>query len=378
MEKNNSIKIIIAAGGTGGHIFPAMATGRKLRELDPKVEVLFLCGTRPLENQIYTNAGESPIRIPAKQLGSNILTYVFGFFSIFLCLLRCLGIFIKLKPKAIIGFGGYVSGAALLAGKLLGCKCVTHEANAICGKANRWLSYIVDVCAVNFEEARNSIPCKPEKVRVTKMPICNFAMGPREEALEYFDLDKDRKTVLIIGGSQGAQKMYQDLSDIVLLLDKDSAFDRWQLLWSTGKANYDALNEKLLTVRKPEHLHIKLIPFISRMDLALTVSDLAITRAGASTIAELTTARILPIFVPLPTAIYNHQELNARIICASWSGKMILQNDLSDIAKSAEFIKQFILSRSETTEKPAVPPQFDCKDASQLLAELVLSLCHNK
>lgn len=375
MKDNNLAKIIIVAGGTGGHIFPALATGKTLRRMAPQVEVSFLCGDRPLEIDMYKRADESPFIMPARHFGTGIVSRISGLFALIVNIVRCVCIFRKQQPKVIVGFGGYVSGPAILASKLLGIKTLIHEANAITGKTNLWLSRMVDIFAINFNETRKTLSCKQDKIVVTKMPICNFASPDKQGAYEYFGLNPNKKTLLIIGGSQGAKVMYEHLAAIIQSLSHDSAISsNWQILWSTGQNNYESLT--IMFEPKADEgmpLIIKFLPFISRMDYALAISDCAISRSGASTVAELLTAHIVPLFVPLPTAIYNHQEINARTVCATGFGQVLKQDELGNIDDSTRVIKEFLETQA-AADSITIPQEFVCNDAAELLSQEIMKL----
>ena len=375
MNTDKSQLFVIVAGGTGGHIFPAIATGRAIANIHGNCRIIYLCGTRPLEMELYKNAGIEPLTMSSKHFGNSIAAFVSGLFSTLLNLFRCLILFHIRKPSAVVGFGGYVTGPALLAAYFLRIPRAIHESNAVIGKTNKWLLGVVDLYAVNYLSAASNIKKSQCVIKQVLMPIQNFKHFDKQEALSFFNFSNNRKTLLVIGGSQGAQAMYEQLACIFQKLQSDPISDSWQILWSTGKNNYDWLSNRFPQTQAEQQesgLSVKLVPFISRMDFALCVADAAISRAGASTLAELTTAGIKPLLIPLPTAIYNHQELNAQILASDDSAVCLLQSQLFDTEDAFNTIINYLNTSNEihSTQK------YDCSDAADNFAKEIINLAN--
>jgi UDP-N-acetylglucosamine--N-acetylmuramyl-(pentapeptide) pyrophosphoryl-undecaprenol N-acetylglucosamine transferase len=320
------VKALIAAGGTGGHILPAIALGEAIRRNEPGSTVDFLCGQREVEQGLYAQNGIAPVTLPARQLGVGLSGRAMGLWAALRNLFRAYRLIVRNRYDVVVGMGGYVAGPAVLAGILARKPTAIHEANSVPGKTNRVLSRWVDLCAVNFEAAGKRM--KARRTEVVGMPIRQHVLdGSREEAVRFFRMDGEKRTLLVVGGSQGARYLYQTLMEALPILDEPEHGDV-QILWSTGTDNFEALEGRLRTLSL-KRLDVRLHPFITRMELALAVADVAVSRAGASTIAELLASGIYALYVPLPGAIYDHQTLNARDVVAARMGDLVPERDLT-------------------------------------------------
>lgn len=362
-------RILIAAGGTGGHIFPAIALGAALREHYPDVQCDFLCGERELERRLYASNGIVPVVFPARQLGRGITGKATGALAAALNTLRAVRLILRNRYQVVVGMGGYVCGPAMAAARLTGRRTAIHEANSIPGKTNRLLAPWVDLSAVHFPatcaqfRARKCVPVgMPIRRQVTS--------GSREEGLRLFNLDPDRRTLLVLGGSQGAKYLYDTLMNAIPLLDTAEQAD-CQILWSTGTGNYDELAGRLRE-HATRHISVNLFPFIDRMEHALAVADVAVARAGASTIAELLACGIYALYIPFPAAIYDHQTLNAREVVAAGAGDLLPEKELTPERAAAQI--RMLFDRARQSSRLTVPEGLDSRDAARRLAEMVLSL----
>ena len=319
-------KILIAAGGTGGHILPAIALGQVL-SARKECDVAYLCGERLVELDLYRNHGIRPIVMPVRQLGVGVAQRCYAVWSGLRVAQSIAALLRKEHYDAVIGMGGYVAGPALLAAVFTRRASVIHEANAIPGRTNRWFAPWVDETLVNFPRAGGLMRCR--RCTVTGMPIRAeiYESGTREEGIREFELDAEKRTLLIIGGSQGARYLYRSLMSALPILDKQKNNDV-QILWSTGTTNFDELSQSLAALHL-RFISVKLRPFIDRMDLALAVADAAISRAGASSIAELLARGVYALYIPLPSAVYDHQRWNAEEVQKLGAGEYVLERELS-------------------------------------------------
>lgn len=300
--------IAIAAGGTGGHIFPAVATGEKLRELVPGMSVHYACGERPLELSLFERSSIEPTVFPARQLKPGPIAKLAGMAAAGGNLLRAARWLKATKADVVIGFGGYVSGPTVLAGKLVGCKTAIHEANSIPGKTNKILSSFMDLTSTHFEATLSHLAGK--KKLAVGMPLRPLsAASSKAEARTALGLEPGMETLLIMGGSQGAKFLYENIMNALPQLDRE--LDRpLQVLWSTGDQNLEDLQVKARGLAL-ERITLHLVPFVNDMGNALLAADVALARAGASTLAELISFGVYTVYVPFPGAIYDHQTHNA-------------------------------------------------------------------
>lgn len=363
------LRLLIAAGGTGGHILPAVALGEALSTYHKEVEFRYLCGERPLERELYAQNAIEPIVLPARQVGRGISGKLQGFGAALGNTFRAMALLRREKFDAVIGMGGYVTGPAVLAGVLLGRKTAIHEANSIPGKTNRYLAPWVDLCAVHFPVTGRLLRSK--RVLVCGMPIRqSFSSGCREQGQKIFGLSTHKRTLLISGGSQGAKYLYATLMSALPQIDTPENEDL-QILWSTGTGNYEELNRQLQGVAL-QHLTVKLIPFIKETNHAFAAADVALARAGASTIAEFLASGLFALYVPLPSAIYDHQTLNAREVVKLDAGEMIAEKELS-AARVGQAVRS-LLEKARLGKRLEMRSELDSRHAARTLADALCGL----
>lgn len=293
------MRFVIAAGGTGGHIMPALVLFRLLKKEGH--EVRFMCRPEDIEmtKQLKEIAGEVLTLSSAgwkRTFGVDILR---TFKSALGSIVSARKLLASFHPHAVVTFGGYPGFAPSFAAKFVGSRVVMIEQNSIPGLANKLIYPLAKCVILNYAYTKKLF----KKGIVIGNPV-NPRIGrvDRKKALEHFRLDKRKKTVLVFGGSQGAS----GLNKVILLtLGKLKEFN---LLWSCGRKNYDVLKDA------PEVLkckHLKLYPFIEEMEFAWAVADVVVSRSGASTISEMRAARVPGVLVPFPQASENHQYYNA-------------------------------------------------------------------
>jgi UDP-N-acetylglucosamine--N-acetylmuramyl-(pentapeptide) pyrophosphoryl-undecaprenol N-acetylglucosamine transferase len=299
-------RIIISGGGTGGHIFPAIAIANALKKLDPATEILFVGASGRMEMEKVPAAGYKIIGldiqgIQRKSIWKNIMFPV----KLFNSVRRSLQIINEFKPDAAVGVGGYASGPLLYAASLKGIPTLIQEQNSYAGITNKWLGAKAKKICVAFDGMEKFFPF--DKIIKTGNPIrresINIA-GKQMEALEHFKLSSLKKTILITGGSLGARTLN---NSILAGIEKIIAADV-QVIWQTGKVYHKAILEAL---GANQHPGICVTEFLNRMDLAYAAADVIISRAGAGTIAELCVVKKPVILVPSPNVAEDHQTKNA-------------------------------------------------------------------
>lgn len=329
MIKNDlKYRILIAAGGTGGHLFPAVAVAEELRLIIPDVEFLFIGTKKRMEKDIipelgYKYSGTSITGLPRKA-GLKLIVF---FFSLIVAIFQALLNVLKFKPKVAIGTGSYISVPPLLASKLVGAKIFLIESNSFPGVATKFLSPIATEVYLSFEQSKKYFK-DHSKLIVTGTPVRkNLFEKDRKKAAEYFNLNENIKTILVIGGSLGARNINEKIKAIYKQLS-----DQYQLIWQTGKKDFDLYN----SIEKNERVVI--VPFIDRMDYAYSICDLLISRSGASTISEVIAQGIPSILIPSPNVTENHQYYNALELVEQNAAELHLDNE------SAESLMNKILS----------------------------------
>lgn len=363
------LRILIAAGGTGGHIFPAIALGEALAAHHPETRFDYLCGERPLERELYASQGIEPIVFPARQLGTGLVSRAAGLWAAAANTWRAWRLVRSGGYDVVIGMGGYVTGPAVLGAVLARRATAVHESNSVPGKTNLMLAPLVDLSAVHF--AATGGRWRARRTERVGMPLRAGIFGAdRAEAIRHFGLDPARRTLLVIGGSQGARFLYETLMTGLPQLDTPAHADL-QVLWSTGTANLEMLSARLRAAA-PRHISVRLEPFIHRMDLALAAADLAVARAGASTGAELVSCGITTLFIPYPHAIHDHQTANAREFVAAGAGEMFGERELTPELFAGTITR--MLAATPAGHRFTPREDLDSRGAARTLARLLHDL----
>jgi UDP-N-acetylglucosamine--N-acetylmuramyl-(pentapeptide) pyrophosphoryl-undecaprenol N-acetylglucosamine transferase len=300
-------KIIISGGGTGGHIFPAIAIANELKRRNPTADILFVGASGKMEMEKVPQAGYSIIGLPITGFQRRIAFSNFLLpFKLVYSLIKAFFILRKFKPQAVIGVGGYASGPILRIASILNIPTVVQEQNSFPGKTNRILSKVVSKICVAYPNLDKFFP--KEKIVLTGNPVRNEMVsidGKKDNALTHFKLDTSKKTILIIGGSLGARTLNESLINSI---DKIVA-SNVQVIWQCGKFYFpNYANKQEYLVAHGVHL----FEFIKEMDLAYAAADVIISRAGAMSVSELTIIEKPTILVPSPNVSDDHQTHNAK------------------------------------------------------------------
>lgn len=300
-------RVIISGGGTGGHIFPAIAIADEIKKRNPKAEILFIGAQGKMEMEKvpaagYRIEGLTIVGFQRKLTFSNFLLP----FKIIKSLFKARSILKEFKPQAVVGVGGYASGPTLQAATMLKLPTLVQEQNSFPGKTNKLLASKVNVLCTAYDGLDKFFP--KEKIRLTGNPVRHDMVsidGKREEAMNYYGFDSSKKTILIIGGSLGARTLNNAL---VQNIAEIARHDEIQILWQSGKLYY----EQMLEIMNKEKVgSIKLVQFIDRMDLAYAAADVIISRAGAISVSELCLIGKPVVLVPSPNVAEDHQTKNA-------------------------------------------------------------------
>jgi len=313
-------KFILSGGGTGGHIYPAIAIANELKSRFPDAEFLFVGAKEKMEMQKVPQAGYKIIGLWIAGLQRR-LTFDNTLFPIKLIssLLKSRTIIRNFKPDVVVGTGGFASGPLLQIAAIAGIPTVIQEQNSYPGITNKLLSKNADKICVAYENLERFFP--KNKMILTGNPVRQDLIdidSKREEALQYFNLDPNKQTLLVLGGSLGARRVNQLIAKEILTF----AAHNIQVIWQCGKLYFDEYK------RVEENENIQIHSFIDRMDLVYAAADIVISRAGASSVSELCIVGKPVIFIPSPNVAEDHQTKNAQAIVDKKGALLLKESEL--------------------------------------------------
>ncbi len=359
------MKIIISGGGTGGHIFPAVAIAKTILSRKPDAEILFVGAEGKMEMEKVPAAGFKIIGLPIVGLQRRLtLKNLVVPFKLVASMIKARRILSEFKPDIAIGVGGYASGPLLRAATGKKIKTLIQEQNSYPGITNKILSSKVDRICVAYEGLEKYFP--KEKIVITGNPVrpeVTKLAGKRERALEQFHLDHSKKTILVIGGSLGART----INLAIRRWSEDLVKEGYQLIWQTGKP-YSAKGKEL--AGGVEGVWVG--DFIREMEYAFAAADIVISRAGAMAIAELCVVGKPAIFVPYPFAAEDHQTVNAKNLLAKHAGIMIRDEDAKEklVAETIALVKNEALKNELSRHIAAL----GIRDADLVIARKILDI----
>ena len=361
-------RVLFACGGTGGHVYPAIAIADAVRELRPGAAVSF-AGTRDrMEWEAVPKAGY-PIRavtVSGFQRGLTTeavrrnATFPFKLAKGLWDSWRAISAF---DPDVVVGTGGYVSGPVGLAASLRGVPLVLQEQNAYAGATNKLLAKRAARVFVAFEAARPYFA--GTDVTVAGNPVrADLARADRAEARAHWEIPDDARVLLAMGGSLGAGPINGALK---LHLDAVLAGEDAVLIWAAGKRYYDTLREAT-----PEHPRLRLVPYLDRMDLAYAAADLALCRSGAITCSELAVTGTPSVLVPSPNVTADHQTKNARALADAGAAVVLPESDLS--ARFTDAVLPLLRDHASLADMGGAAREIARPDAAHEIAEAVVAL----
>lgn len=317
------MKAVIAGGGTGGHIYPAVAVLESLAASGVPTETVFVGTRRGLEGGIVSGLGYRLRSIVARPLPMKKSPgYFFSLACAIVGTIQSVFILAWDRPNVIIGTGGYASAPVVMAGRLLGIPILLIEPNSVPGRTTTMLARFADEVALGLQESVRYFS-RGTNLRVTGVPIRPSMLAcTREEGMRLFGLDPERKTIFVFGGSRGASSINKAFVDAARTLQDRQDL---QFLAQTGASDYEMVSEAVSRLRIPCVVH----PYIDDIGPAYAAGNLAVCRAGAGTIAELTAFGLPSILIPYPHATAGHQETNAKILEESGAASVILDEDLN-------------------------------------------------
>lgn len=342
------MKVVIAAAGTAGHINPGLAIANKIKQEEPKSEITFIGTTRGLENDLVPRAGFNLKTIDAYGLSKKLtIENIKKMYKTLKGYGEAKKILKDLKPDIVIGTGGYICGATILAAHNLKIPTMLHESNSFPGKAVKMLAKKTDVILISFEDAKERIP-NAKKIVHTGTPVKikkqEYTNSQIEKLKKELGLNNEKPLVLIFGGSQGAQKINEAIMGII----KNKLNKEYQIIWATGPKQYDIIKEKLedanININYIENT--KIVPYIYNMEEIMNVSDLIVSRSGAMTITEIANLAKPSILVPLPNVSGDHQMYNAKVLANKNAAIIIKNDDLNTVDLNTK-IKEIVLDKNK-------------------------------
>ncbi len=366
--------IVVSGGGTGGHIYPALAIAEEMLKRHPNMEIHYV-GRIGGREETLSSKSDLPItfhgihaaNIPRKlstRLFATIWENVLGMYES----RRLLKI---IQPDVVIGTGGYVSGTTVKMAQRMGIPTLIHESDAIPGITNRLLGRKANIVTTSYAQLVDYFGKK--KVHVTGNPLRGrFDNLNREEGLKAFRFESGQPVLLVFGGSQGSLSINQNVVEALDLLEKRKR--QYQVIFQTGEKGYLATTEALKNVKG-----IKLViqPFIYNMAQAYAASDLVIARSGAISLSEIAACGLPSILIPYPHATANHQEKNARAVENAGAAKVILEKDLSPIVL-AELIDSLVMDLNVKQKMSEASRNLGKPNATKAICDLIESLMKSR
>ncbi len=361
------MKVIISGGGTGGHIFPAIAIANALKSKVKDIDILFIGAKGRMEMEKIPAAGYNikGLWISGLQRRITVKNFLFPL-KVISSLFIARKIIADFKPDAVIGVGGYASGPTLRAATTKHIPTLIQEQNSYPGITNKILASKVNKICVAYKDMEKYFPAS--KIVVTGNPVRQNIVNntiEKQDAINHFELDANKKTILVIGGSLGARTINESIKLILPSIESNN----YQLIWQTGKFFYELAKNEVVTNK---YKNTKVFEFISEMDYAYTSADIIISRAGAIAISELCIVGKPIILVPSPNVAEDHQTKNAMalvnnkaaILVKDMDAKTILKDKLFQLLKDDQQQQRL----SENIKKLAYP------DAADTIADIVISL----
>lgn len=315
------MKIIVSAGGTGGHIYPALAIIEKIKEKEKNLEILYIGTHNRMEKDIIPSRG---IKYEAIEIygfsKKDILLDIKNIFLIEKAKKRCINIMKEFKPDIVLGIGGYVTYPVIWAANKLGIKTFIHEQNSIAGKSNLMLQSKADLIGVSFKDTMKQFSKSKGEVFYSGNPCGESALNAKPMNKKTLGLSEDKKLVVIVAGSLGSATVNTKMAEYLELAGKED----YEVLYITGKNLYeDFIKDKTFAD------NIKVVPYVDGLPSLLKNTDLIVTRAGASTMSEILSLNLPAIFIPSPYVANNHQYYNAMEIKNNGGGEVIEEKDLT-------------------------------------------------
>lgn len=355
--------ILFAAGGTGGHVYPAIAIAEEIIKIEPRVKIAFVGTREKIEARVVPQKGLDfhPIWISGFSRRLRLSNLLFPV-KVIVSLFQSFFVMQKVKPSVVIGTGGYVCGPVLYVASMMGIPTIVHESNSYPGITTRMLASKVTRVYITFSVTEKWVSRKATVEIVGTPTREELSTVSRQEGAHFFGLSPNKKTVFAFGGSLGASS----INSVMPMLMKEALQKDVQIIWQTGETDWQSAQGV------SEHPNIKIMKYIDRMDCGYAAADLIISRSGATTLAELTRLGKPAILVPYPFAAANHQEMNAKAMVESGAAIMIADADLP--AKLVQKVKTLLEDEKQLSEMGKKSKQLGKPYAGRDIAKKILEL----
>jgi UDP-N-acetylglucosamine--N-acetylmuramyl-(pentapeptide) pyrophosphoryl-undecaprenol N-acetylglucosamine transferase len=371
MYKSISYRILIGGGGTGGHVFPAIAIADALKERVPGTEFLFVGALGKLEMEKVPEAGYPIEGLPVAGFQRRVtLKNLTFFYKLWLSMVRSRRIVRRFQPDVAVGVGGYASGPILKAAARSGVPLLIQEQNSYAGVTNRLLARSAKAICVAYEKMDRYFPA--DRLVITGNPVrkqvVNLKREP-EQIREEFELEEGKNICLVVGGSLGARTLNRSFMDGLDKLDREDL----QVLWQCGRYYHEEVEQK---VRASGLKNVRVLPFISRMDLAYDAADIIVSRAGAISISELCLVGKPVILVPSPNVAEDHQTHNAEALVGKTAALMVRDSEAAE-----QLVDRMLglMKDDKLREELSINiRQLGIPDASQRIADEVLKILEER
>ena len=342
------MKVIVSAGGTGGHLYPALALAEYIKTQDPSAEFLFVGTTDRLESRVVPQKGYAYKGLYVKGFVGNPIQKIKNVMIFVKSLGESKKILKEFKPDIVVGFGGYPSASIVLAASMMGIKTMIHEQNSIIGLTNKILIKSVDKIICCYNKALEEFP--KEKTKLLGNPRASVVSSQElKDIHDIYNIPADKKTVVIVMGSLGSSSVNAVMKDAL----RDMQHDQYDVIYVTGQNYYEEMKKELADLN--DNIHI--VDYIEDMPSLISSCDLLVSRAGATTLAEITALSCASLLIPSPYVVLNHQEFNAKELVDLKAAEWILEKDLN----ASSFVEKVRYLRSHESELEVLR-----KNASQL------------
>ena len=361
------MRVVVSGGGTGGHIYPALAFMRYL-EKQEDVEYLYIGTKRGLESKIVPQAGYAfeSIKIEGLKRSLSLENLKTAYYMV-TSVIKARKILKEFKPDVVIGTGGYVCAPVLFAASLLKIPTIIHEQNSVAGVTNKFLAKWVNKIAICFEDVKKDFASYSDKVVLTGNPrgqeVVEIKKNP--EYLASIGVQTDLPIVVIFGGSRGSERMNE------VFVEALEGFEdkNYHVIMVTGEVHYDKINNQITKLEKSLP-NVSVFPYIKDMPQLFQNVDLVVCRSGATTLTELTALGLASILIPSPYVTNNHQEANARSLVDQGAASMILEKELNAQTMLAE-IDHILLDSHKKEAMAASAKKMEITDASSRLTSMI-------